>query len=119
MTRLATKHVMPVLAVAALMAMGSQQAWSQDRRPCVAPGGPSGCDSTLPDGPQPMTSFPGGAPSTQMRQRSTIQVPVEPSTPPPAPPPDGTVTLQPGQGGSAQPAPYAPATQGPQPAPPQ
>lgn len=83
-----------IAAGAAAQELGS----GVERRPCVAPGSPYGCDSTLRGAPEPMTSFPQGAPSPEQRPgRSVMRVPLSPTpeaAPPPAPPP-GTVTVKP------------------------
>ena len=118
----ATKRSLPFLTVPALtavMLMASHDAWSQDRRPCVAPGAPYNCDSTMKGAPQPMAGLGGGPPTADIPSRSGIGIPVEPSKPPPSPPPGGTVTLEPGaRGGTATPTPpQQPNAPGPQPAP--
>jgi hypothetical protein len=60
------------------------------RRPCVGAEAPSGCDSTLPGGPQTMTQSEQPAPE---RRQAVARVPLHEAPPPPEA--EGTVSVRP------------------------
>jgi hypothetical protein len=86
-----------LIALLAAPLPAAAQATHIERRPCVAPGAPSGCDGTISTGPK--LSPGGGAPSPEMRypDTSTVTLPLH-QAPPPAetpPPPEGSVEVGP------------------------
>ena len=88
-----------ILAVAACgFVTFAAPAWAQgvDRRPCVAPGSPSNCDSSLRTGP---TAPMEGVPVPEQAERHVLaRVPIRPTPEGASPvkaPPSGEVSVKP------------------------
>ena len=91
-----TPYFLPVIVLASLLSAASASAQNGiERRPCVAPGSPPGCDSTLRGAPEANTSFPEG-PRPESRSPA-LRIPLQrtPDRKPPPAEPDGTVTVGP------------------------
>ena len=95
-----------------LAAPGAAQAQGSgiERRPCVAPGSPAGCDGTMKGAPMPNGSLPDRPVPDQRERQSIARVPL---SPPPFNPsakadPTGEVTVKPvPQDGEVAPPPRA------------